>query len=60
MINVLLIAVLAYIVFAVVIFPLVVMLAFAIGALWPYILGVAVFYIIWKLTSEKGDRGDRG
>jgi hypothetical protein len=45
---------------AVVVFPLTVMFIFALPFIYPYILGAVALYFVWKITSEKGDRGDRG
>ena len=48
MINVLIFAVVAWIIIAVIIFPLLVMTMFAMSVLWPYLLGAAVLYYVWK------------
>ncbi len=48
----LLILIVVYIIFAVVLFPLLVMSIFvigALGALFPYIIGAVALYILWKV-----------
>jgi len=49
----LLFAVLAWIIFAVVIFPLLVMFIFAIPIILPYVLGAAALYLLWKFVKKR-------
>ncbi len=49
----LLAAVVGWIIFSLVIFPVVVMTAFAIPILFPYIVGAVALYIVWKLIRGK-------
>ncbi len=53
MFGLLLAAVVAWVIFSVIIFPLIVMTLFAIPILFPYILGAVVLYIVWKLIRGK-------
>jgi len=49
----LLFAVVAWIIFAVFIFPLLVMFIFAIPFLLPYLIAAAALYILWKILKKR-------
>jgi len=51
--SAILLLIVAYIIFAVIIFPLLIMTIFAFGSLFPYIIGAVVLYIIWKLWKKR-------
>jgi uncharacterized membrane protein YeaQ/YmgE (transglycosylase-associated protein family) len=43
----------AWIVFSLVVFPLLVMTIFAVGALFPYIIGAVALYLLWKFLKKR-------
>jgi hypothetical protein len=45
--------ILAYIIFAVIIFPLLVMTLFALPIIFPYLLGAAALYLLWKFVKKR-------
>jgi hypothetical protein len=42
-----------YIIFAVIIFPLLVMTIFALPIIFPYLLGAAALYLLWKFVKKR-------
>jgi uncharacterized membrane protein YeaQ/YmgE (transglycosylase-associated protein family) len=51
--SAILLLIVAYIIFAVIIFPLLIMTIFAFGSLFPYIIGAVVLYIVWKFVKKR-------
>jgi hypothetical protein len=54
--SAILLLIIVYIIFAVIIFPLLVMTIFAfgaLGALFPYIVGAVALYLLWKIVKKR-------